>query len=541
MLGQDLFEKETGPDEKVPSNTVGERFMGKKSKVQENERGFTDKKFIGKEILRMEHISKSFGGAKALDDAAFDIKGGEIHALMGANGAGKSTLMKVLCGVYMPDEGEIYHHGKKLHLKAQVADAQKNGLAMVFQELNILPHLSVLENIFIANEIANRGIYDWKAMRKRAKEVLDKMGLELDLDTRAGDLPVATQQMIEIARALNLDSDVIVFDEPTSSLTMQETERLFSLMENLKEHGVGMVYITHRMSEVYQICDRITLLRDGKNVFTDDIANVDNKRLLSGIVGSDDTNQFPEKDRVIGEVIFEAKNVTSYGLYEDVSFELRQGEILGFAGLAGAGRTEIAKTIFGACKLDKGEFIYRGKKLNIHSPVDAVREGIGYVSEDRKVEGILGVRSIKENMSIASMPRLAKGFHLRHAEEKQGVNGQISGLKIKTTGMDQCINALSGGNQQKVCLGKWLMAKPSLLLLDEPTRGIDVGARADFYNIIEELAENKIGVIVISSEEDELIGLCDRIIVMHEGKKAGEFDTSEENIKEKMLKVMLNI
>ena len=408
------------------------------------------KENMGKEILRMEYISKSFGGAKALDHAGFDIRGGEIHALMGANGAGKSTLMKVLCGVYLPDEGEIYYHGKKIQMKATVADAQKNGLAMVFQELNILPHLSVLENIFIANEITKRGIYDWKAMRKRAEEVLAKMKLKIDLDARAGDLPVAMQQMIEIARALNLDSDIIVFDEPTSSLTMQETEKLFSLMANLKEHGVGMVYITHRMSEVYQICDRITLLRDGKNVFTDDIENVDNKRLLSGIVGSDDTNQFPEKNRVIGDVIFEAKNVTSYGVYEHVSFQLKEGEILGFAGLAGAGRTEIAKTIFGVYKPDKGEFLYRGKKLNIHSPVDAVKEGIGYVSEDRKAEGILAVRSIKENMSIASMPWLAKGFRLRHSREKEDVNKQIAGLKIKTTGMDQCISGLSGGNQQKV-------------------------------------------------------------------------------------------
>jgi ribose transport system ATP-binding protein len=488
-----------------------------------------------KEILRMEHITK------ALDDVAFDLRAGEVHALMGANGAGKSTLMKVLAGVYLPDEGTIAHHDRVIPLKGTVADAQKDGIAMVFQELNILPHLSVLENIFIANEISNHGIYDWKAMRKRAKEVMDEVGIDIDLDKRAGDLPVATQQMIEITRALNLNSDVIIFDEPTSSLTMTETETLFHLIEKLKDRGVGMVYITHRMSEVYQISDRITLLRDGKLVFTDDIENVDNHRLLAGIVGSEDTNQFPEKNRKIGDVIFEAKNVTSKGLYENVSFQLREGEILGFAGLAGAGRTEIAKTIFGCYKLDQGEFIYRGEKLHIHSPVDAVKKGIGYVSEDRKVEGILGVRSIKENMSLASMPRIAKNCHIRQLQEMDEVKTQIQNLKVKTTGMNQKIENLSGGNQQKVCLGKWLMADPQLLLLDEPTRGIDVGARADFYRIIEELAENKIGVIVISSEEDELIGLCDRIIVMREGKKVGEFNCDEENLKEKMLKGMLNI
>ncbi len=494
-----------------------------------------------KEILHMEHISKSFGGAKALDDVSFDLRAGEVHALMGANGAGKSTLMKVLAGVYMPDQGVIIHHGKKTPIKACVADAQKDGVAMVFQELNILPHLSVLENIFIANEITKASGYDWKAMEKRAKEVMREVGIDLDLKERAGDLPVAMQQMIEITRALNLNSDIIIFDEPTSSLTMQETEQLFALIGRLKKKGVGMVYITHRMSEVYQICDRITLLRDGRNVFSDAIEHVDNQRLLTGIVGSENTNQFPEKYRTFGDVIFEAKNVTVKGLYEHVDFELKEGEILGLAGLAGAGRTEIAKTIFGCWQLDEGAFIYRGKKLHIHTPVEAVKQGIGYVSEDRKAEGILAVRSIKENMGVANMRRLGKHFHIDHTEEQKEVQSLMESLKIKATGMHQAIADLSGGNQQKVCLGKWIMAKPGLLILDEPTRGVDVGARADFYQIIQDLVKQGIGVIVISSEEDELIGLCNRIIVMREGRKVGEFDDTEEHLKEKMLKLMLDI
>lgn len=494
-----------------------------------------------KEILRMEHISKSFGGAKALDDVSFDLRAGEVHALMGANGAGKSTLMKVLAGVYMPDSGKITHHGRVVPIKACVADAQKDGVAMVFQELNILPHLSVLENIFIANEITKNGIYDWKAMKKRAKEVMDEVGIDLDLNMRAGDLPVATQQMIEITRALNLNSDIIIFDEPTSSLSMTETESLFELIGRLKKKGVGMVYITHRMSEVYQICDRITLLRDGKNVFSDDIKNVDNHRLLAGIVGSENTNQFPEKFHETGDVIFEAKNVTCKGKYEDVSFELKEGEILGFAGLAGAGRTEIAKTIFGCYHLDKGEFLYKGKTLHIKNPVDAVKQGIGYVSEDRKAEGILAVRSIKENMGVANMHRLGKNCHIQQTQEQKEVQDMIERLRIKCTGMDQAIMNLSGGNQQKVCFGKWIMTEPKLLILDEPTRGVDVGARAEFYQIIQKLVKRNIGVIVISSEEDELIGLCNRIVVMREGHKVGEFEDSEENLKEKMLKLMLNI
>ncbi len=497
---------------------------------------------MGKEILRMEHITKSFGGAKALDDVSFALCAGEIHALMGANGAGKSTLMKVLAGVYLPDAGDIYHNGRHIPLKGTVQDAQHDGIAMVFQELNILPHLSVLENIFIANEICFKGgIYDWKAMRARAREVMNEVGVEFDLDARAGDLSVASRQMIEITRALNLNSNVIIFDEPTSSLTLQETDILFDLMRRLKERGVGMVYITHRMSEVYEICDRITLLRDGKFVFTDEICNVDSRKLLTGIVGSENTNQFPEKYRHTGETIFEVRNASCEGKYEDISFELREGEILGFAGLAGSGRSEIAKTIFGCCGLSGGEFCYRGRKLRAKSPADAVKRGIGYVSEDRKAEGILAVRPVRENLSIASMRELGKGGHIRNRQEINGVRGLIDELEIKTTGIEQRLSNLSGGNQQKVCLGKWLMTKSDLLLLDEPTRGVDVGARADFYRIIQSLVKQKIGVIIISSEEDELIGLCNRIIVMREGRKVGEFTDAEDHLKEKMLKLMLDI
>jgi ribose transport system ATP-binding protein len=497
---------------------------------------------MGRQILKMEHISKTFSGTKVLDDVSFYAYAGEVHALLGANGAGKSTLMKILAGVFMPDPGaEISHDGRPAKIMACVHDAQQDGVTMVFQELNILPHLSVLENIFIANEITHRGVYDWKAMRRRAKEVMAEVGIDLDLDQRAGDLSVAMQQMVEITRALNLNSDLLVFDEPTSSLTSQETEQLFALIDRLKKRDVGMIYITHRMSEVYQICDRITLLRDGKLVFTDRIENVTNERLLTGIIGSKNTNQFPEKYRKEGEVIFEAKHVTSKGRYEDVSFQLKEGEILGFAGLAGAGRTEIAKTIFGVYPLDAGEFFYKGKPMRVKSPMDAVRQGIGYVTEDRKNEGILGVRSIRENMGIASMRRLGRGLHIHTQEEKREVLEQIQELKIKTTGMEQHIENLSGGNQQKVCLGKWLMVQPKLLILDEPTRGIDVGARADFYRIIQNLVKNDIGVIVISSEEDELIGLCNRIVVMREGRKVGEFADTEPDLKSKMLKRMLNI
>lgn len=493
------------------------------------------------EILRMEHITKTFSGVKALDDVSFDLRSGEVHALMGANGAGKSTLMKVLAGVYTADTGKLYIDGKEIPLKAKVHEAQADGISMVFQELNILPHLSVLENIFIANELMKNGLYDWKAMKKRAQALLDEVGIELDLDERADRISVAMQQMVEIVRALNLESRVIIFDEPTSSLSVQEVEKLFELMGRLREKGISMVYISHRMDEIYRICDRITLMRDGKVIFCDEIGNVDNHRLVTGIVGSENTNQFPGKPTEIGETIFEAKHISSGSFYHDVSFELKRGEILGFAGLAGAGRTEIAKTIFGYYPLDKGELYFHGEKLKVRSPEDAVKQGIGYVSEDRKAEGILGVRSIRENMGIANMKSLCRNGVINQKLETGKVSELAKGLKIKATGIEQKIESLSGGNQQKVCLAKWIMMNPRLLILDEPTRGIDVGARADFYKIINDLVKQDIGVIVISSEEDELIGLCNRIIIMREGEKVGEFSSEEENLKTEMMKLMIGI
>lgn len=496
---------------------------------------------MGKEILRMEHITKSFSGVKALDDVSFDLRAGEVHALMGANGAGKSTLMKVLAGVYQPDTGKIFNEGKEIPVKAKVSEAQKDGIVMVFQELNILPHLNVLENIFIANEITKRGIYNWKAMRVRAKELMAEVGIDIDLDARAGSLPVAMQQMVEIVRALNLESKILIFDEPTSSLSMQDVNQLFELIETLKKKGIGMVYISHRMDEIYRVSDRITLMRDGKHIFTDNTCNVDNQRLISGIAQSDNTSQFPEKTKEIGEVIFEAEDISCDKRYFDVSFQLHRGEILGFAGITGSGRTEIAKTIFGCYPLSKGKFLFHGETLHIKKPGDALGKGIGYVSEDRKDEGILANRPIKENMSISNLKHLMKNGIIQRKKEQDEVLGLIKELKIKTTGMHQNIEYLSGGNQQKVCLGKWIMMNPRLLILDEPTRGIDVGARAEFYKIINGLAKKDIGVIVISSEEDELIGLCNRIIVMRGGRKVEEFDTDEEDLKEKMLKSMLNI
>ncbi len=492
-------------------------------------------------ILRMENIKKAFPGVQALNGVSFYLRPGEIHALMGANGAGKSTLMKCLVGVYPPDSGEIWLDGKKVDIK-NVAHAHALGVNMVFQELNILPHLSVLENIFLSNEPTHAGLYDWRAMRARAQEILDSIGLELNLNAKVRDLTPAQQQMVEIARALSTETKIIIFDEPTSSLTVKEVEQLYRIMEDLKRRGIAMVYISHRLEEIYRICERLTLMRDGEWVFTDDLCNISNERLVSGIMGRKAEEQFPVRSPQIGDVIFQAEDITSYGKFEDVSFQVRKGEILGFAGLAGAGRTEIAKTIFGVYPLHKGTMTLCGETIRPKSPEKALARGIAYVSEDRKAEGILPVRSIRENAAVSSLGRRMHGPFLDKHREKAAVEEQVEALHTKTPSIETAIQNLSGGNQQKVCLSKWLLTEPKLLILDEPTRGIDVGAKAEFYDIISDLAERDVGVIMISSEESELIGLCDRIIVMRSGRKVGELLPKEDpDVKEHLIRLMLNI
>ncbi|NLY71160.1 MAG: sugar ABC transporter ATP-binding protein [Clostridiales bacterium] len=492
------------------------------------------------EILRMEGITKAFGGVKAVDNVDFALQKGEIHALMGANGAGKSTLMKVLAGVYRQDAGKIFLEGQEIHMK-NVASAHAQGITMVFQELNVAPHLSVLENIFLSREIVKNGVYNWKEMREKAKQILDEMGVHLDLDIQVRRLSVAMQQMVEIARALNANSKIIIFDEPTSSLSVQEVEQLFKIMANLKAKGISMVYISHRLEEIYRICERITLMRDGRHIFTDDIENVSHDRLIAGIIGAEPSEQFPPKQNKPGKVIFEAKNITCNGKFQDISFTLREGEILGFAGLAGAGRTEVAKAIFGCYGLDEGTMVLEGKSVRFKHPRKAIDSGLAYVSEDRKGEGILAVRCLCENMTISNMNIICSSSVIKHRKEKSLVQDMIDRLHIKTSGLNHRMDRLSGGNQQKVCFGRWIMNQPRLLILDEPTRGVDVGARADFYRIINDLAKNNVGVIVISSEEDELIGLCNRIVVMRNGRKVAELDCNEDNLKEKLMRNMLGV
>lgn len=479
-------------------------------------------------LLKMDDICMEFPGVRALNHAKLHIRQGETHALLGANGAGKSTLMKILTGIYSPTSGEIEIDGKKVKIKSP-AHAQKLGVSIVFQELTVFPHLSVLENIFVnKEELAGGIVYKWKTMRKKAQQIIEELGVDLDINQKVQDLSVAQQQMVEIVRAVSSNAKLIVLDEPTSSLSNREVETLFEIMTKLRKKGVSLVYISHRLEEIYRMCDRITVLRDGQWIFTEDIQNVSREDLVSSMVGRKLEEEFPKRNVSMGEELLQVEGLTSQGVFQDISFTLHKGEVLGFAGLVGAGRTEIAKSIFGEFPYQKGRITLNGKQIRPKSSKDALKEGIAYSTEDRKGEGLLLVHSIRENASLSSLDKSKKWGMINRKKENQMVEQIADYLSIKAPNLEQKVVNLSGGNQQKVCLTKWLLTEPQVMILDEPTRGIDVGAKAEFYSIISTLAEQGVGVIVISSEEEELLGLCDRIIAMKEGKIQGQILPKEE-------------
>lgn len=490
-----------------------------------------------KYLLEMDRIRKEFPGVVALDDVSLQIRRGEVHALMGANGAGKSTLMKILAGIYSPDSGSVIIEGEKVEIK-NPAHAKRHGISIVFQELNVLPDLSVLENIFIGREEAKLGFYGWRRMRKQAQDILDDLGINMSINAKVGTLPLAQQQMVEIVKAVSTDAKLIILDEPTSSLSVKEVETLYSIMDKLHKRGVAIVYISHRMDEIFKVAERITLLRDGRNIFTDEIANVSRERLIDGIVGEKMGKAFPVRTPNIGEELLKVEGLTSKGHFNDISFSLKKGEILGFAGLVGAGRTQVAKAIFGEFPYQAGRITVSGKPYKPKGSGKAIRYKIAYATEDRKAEGLMLGRSIRENTSIASIKKVMKHNFLSKKKEKSIVADVTKSLAVKTPSIEQIANNLSGGNQQKVCLAKWMLTEPDIMILDEPTRGIDIGAKTEFYNIIADMAAKGVGVILISSEESELIGLCDRIIVLREGELVGETDT-KGNVEKKLMEYML--
>lgn len=474
-------------------------------------------------ILQMKGISKSFPGVKALSNVSIEVYSGEVHALMGENGAGKSTLMKILNGIYQPDEGEIIFDGKKVVLTSPY-DAIKTGISMVYQELNPILDMSIAENIFMGREPVKRKIFiDDKSMYEDAKELLKKFKLSLNPRWKMSMLSTAQKQMIEMIKAVSLNSKLIVMDEPTSSLTEEEVNTLFSTIRELKQSGVTIIYISHRLDEIFEICDRASVLRDGQFIGTKTIKEIDKNSLISMMVGRELTEVFPKVSSNIGKPVLEVKNLTRKGVFSDISFSLKEGEILGFYGLVGAGRSEVMRSIFGLDPYDSGEILLEGKKLNNRNIKTIIEQGISMVTEDRKELGLILCRSLKENISIANLDDLSKGPFIREKVENEKCTAISSRLKVKMRDLQQRADSLSGGNQQKIVLCKWLMKKPKVLILDEPTRGIDIGAKAEIYQLMSSLASQGLSIILVSSELPEVMGMSDRILVMGEGKIKGEF------------------
>ena len=491
-------------------------------------------------ILEVRGISKSFPGVKALDNVSFQIRRGEIHALLGANGAGKSTLIKIIAGMYSKDAGSILIDGQEVQIRNPL-DSQALGISVVFQELTVFPDLSVLENIFINREQLRGIFYDWKNMKEKTQQIIDELGLGFKVTDKVGNLPIAQQQMVEIVKAVSFDAKILILDEPTSSLSAKETERLFEIMRKLHEKGTTIIYISHRLDEIYNNCQRITLLRDGEWILTRDLEGFSREELISNMIGRNLASEFPPKTNQVGEERLRVEHFSYRNVFQDVSFTLHKGEVLGFAGLVGAGRTELMRAIYGAYPKESGAVFYEGQEITIRSPLDALKHGIIYATESRKDDGLFMGRSILENVSVSSLERFCHPLLDQRAEKKE-VERVTNELRVKCSSLQQHAMNLSGGNQQKVCLAKWLLTNPNVFILDEPTRGIDVGAKAEFYRIINELAEKGASVIVVSSEEQELMGICDRILVMHEGKVTGEVADvpHQENLERKLMVYMMD-
>ncbi|WP_024614478.1 sugar ABC transporter ATP-binding protein [Clostridium sp. Ade.TY] len=494
-----------------------------------------------KPMLKMEGVSKSFPGVKALDNVNITAYGGEVTALMGENGAGKSTLMKILSGVYTKDEGKIYLQGEEANIHG-IKSAEELGVTIIHQELSIINNLTVAENIFLGNEKANKfGKINKKLMVERSKMFLEQIGCAVDPNELAGNLNVGEKQMVEIAKALTKNAAIIIMDEPTTALTEVETKNLFKVIENLKSKGLAIIYISHRMEEIFAICDRVEVLRDGKYAGNALIKDIDNDDLITMMVGRKIEDQFPYREVKKGNVILDVKNLSSNAGVKDANFEVREGEILGVAGLMGSGRTELAKTIFGAYKKTNGTIKINGKELHGNSITEAIKNGICYLSEDRKKEGCVLGLSVSDNMTISNLDSYQnKLFVLDKKKEASDVNDYIKKIRIKTPSPEQYIKNLSGGNQQKVILAKWLLTKPEVLIIDEPTRGIDVGAKKEIYELLNELKQSGKAIIMISSDMPEVLGISDRILVMSEGKITGEV-SREEATQEKIMKLAVGI
>lgn len=475
------------------------------------------------ELFRMEGISKSFPGVKALDKVSLTVNKGEVLGLVGENGAGKSTLMKILSGVYRADEGEIYIEGQKVNIDS-VAKAHELGVSIIMQELNMCGHLSVADNIFIGRAHKKGVFIDDAKMHREAQRILDDLGIELNTYTRVGALSIAQQQMVEIAKAISFNSKILVLDEPTATLTEKEIDQLFEIIRRLQDKGVGMVYISHRMAELNRICQRVTIIRDGQYIGTRNLNEITMDELVNMIVGRSLEDKYPKHKRKIGEIVLEARNVRRGNVVNADHFYVRKGEILGISGLVGAGRTELMRCIFGADHPDSMELWIEGKPVKIRSVIQAIRNGIGYATEDRKRDGLALGLDVQYNTNMAHLPQLSRFGFLDDKEGARNAKKYVELLHTKTPSIHQLCGNLSGGNQQKVVLAKWLCNDVKVLIVDEPTRGIDVGAKYEVYELFNRLSDQGVAIIMISSELPEILGMSDRILVIHQGEINGELD-----------------
>lgn len=483
-------------------------------------------KTTGPASVELRGISKRFGATQALGGVSFTLSPGEIHGLVGENGAGKSTLVKILAGVQAPDTGSIILDGVATHI-ASPAAARALGLAVVHQEPRLFPDLSVAENVFLADPPGGRlGIISWGSMRRKAAELFEQLGVRIDVGATVRGLSMADQQLIEIAKALSVDAKVLILDEPTASLSAHEVERLFGIVRRTRDRGVAVLFVSHRLDEVFNLCDRATVLRDGRHVVTASIADLTTAELVRYMVGRSVT-LFPRGEAVIGDVLLGVRGLSRTGEFQDVSFDVRAGEILGLAGLVGAGRTEVARVLFGIDQPSAGQMLLDGKPVRFASPSAALRAGIAYVPEDRHRDGLVLEFSIADNVTLPILPRMFPRLFVHHPAERALAKEYTERLRIRATSVDQLVQALSGGNQQKVVIAKWLATNPRILILDEPTRGVDIGAKVEVHRIISELAVSGLGIVLISSDLPEVLAMSDRILVLHEGRVTDEVPRHE--------------
>lgn len=480
-------------------------------------------------VVELKNITKRFPGVVAMRNMSIGIRPGEIHGLIGENGAGKSTLIKVLTGVYIPEEGEIFVDGKKVSFKNPVK-AREAGIACVFQELNIVKQLPVVDNVFMGRAIKKGPLLDYPKMEAEAKKALTTLGHpEIDVRKECGKLGIGMQQMVEIAKAVSLDAKLIIMDEPTSSLGKEEIAQLMETVRALKAKGIAILFVSHKLEELFELCDRVTVMRDGEHIVTEDIANMNEEKLIAAMVGRTLDNLFPKEYGVKGDVWLEARNLNEAGVLHDVSFKAHAGQITTFAGLVGAGRTETMRAVFGADHLDSGEIFVKGKKVTIKKPADAIKNKIGFLTEDRKGQGLVLNLGVRTNLILANMRGFSKGPFLDEKKIEQSGQRNISELKIKTPSLDEVTAQLSGGNQQKVVIGKWINSDSDILIFDEPTRGIDVGAKIEVYNVMNEMVKAGKCVIMVSSELPEVLAMSDHVIVMRGGRVMADFDRDSEH------------